>query len=293
MKLQKNSILQWNCRGIKANYEEFLILLDKYYPKVLCFQETFLKDTNHLNIKNYNSYYHRHKDGHKASGGVSILVRKDIPQHQITIDSELQVIAVKTTFHKTVNICSIYILPHDLINDVKFNKLIEQIPKPYILLDDLNSHNTIYRCLKTNQKSKDLEKIINSNNLFILNDKFPTNLNPSTGSYSAINITLSDPSSYMDYTWKVHDDPCGSDHFPIIIEISQPISDNNRPPCWKTNKPDWHQFKTFCNTRLVQDSKCSDPIKHFTQTLITIANETIPKTSPSDAAHLGLIMNVK
>ena len=31
----------------------------------------------------------------------------------------------------------------------------------------------------------------------------------------------------MDYTWKVHNDPCGSDHFPIILEITQPIYDNN------------------------------------------------------------------
>ena len=114
MKLQNNSILQWNCRGIRANYEELLILLDKYDPKVVCFQETFLKYTNHLKIKNYNSYNYLHKDGHRASGGVSILVRKDIPQHQITIDSELQVTAVKTTFHKTVNICSVYLLHYTI-----------------------------------------------------------------------------------------------------------------------------------------------------------------------------------
>ena len=86
--------------------------------------------------------------------------------------------------------------------------------------------------LKTNQKGKNLEKIINSNNLCILNNKSPTHLNPSTGSYSAIDIILSNPSNYMDYMWKVNDDPCGSDHFPIIIEITQPITDNNRPPCW-------------------------------------------------------------
>ena len=53
--------------------------------------------------------------------------------------------------------------------------------------------------LKTNKKGRDLEKLINDNNLCIWNDKSPTYLNPSTGSYSAIDIILSDPSSYMDY----------------------------------------------------------------------------------------------
>ena len=84
---------------------------------------------------------------------------------------------------------SIYILPYDPINDKKL-KLIEQIPKLHILLGDLNSHNIIWGCLQTNKKGTDLEKVINSNNLCILNDKSPTYLNPSTGSYSAIDITL-------------------------------------------------------------------------------------------------------
>ena len=194
-----NKILLCKCRGVKANYEELLLLLNEYNPKVVCLQETFLKDKNQLNIKHSQSYDHLYTDGHRASGGVSILVRKDVPQQQIN-DSELQVIAVKTTLHKSINICSIYIPPLDLINDKNLDKLIEQIPKPHILLGDLNSYNTIWGCLKTNKKGTDLEKVINSNNLCILNNKSPNYLNPSTSSYSAINIILSDPSNYMDYT---------------------------------------------------------------------------------------------
>ena len=49
-------ILQWNCKGIRAN-EELLLLLDKYNLKVACLQETFLKDKNQLNI-NFPSYNH-------------------------------------------------------------------------------------------------------------------------------------------------------------------------------------------------------------------------------------------
>ena len=147
-----NKILQWNCRGIRANYKELLLLLNKYNPKVVCLQESFLKDKNQLNIKCFQSYSHLYKDGHGASGGVSILVRKDIPQQQINIDSELQVIAVKTTLHEQVNISSIYVPSHDPINDKKLDKLIEQIPKPYILLGDLNNHGTMWGVPENQQK---------------------------------------------------------------------------------------------------------------------------------------------
>ena len=59
-----NKILQWNSRGIRANYKELLLLLNKYNPKVECLQETFLKDKNQLNIKHFQSYNHLYKDGH-------------------------------------------------------------------------------------------------------------------------------------------------------------------------------------------------------------------------------------
>ena len=53
----------------------------------------------------------------RASGGVSILIRKYIPQNKININTHLQAIAVLATLHKTVTICSLYIPPYDPINE--------------------------------------------------------------------------------------------------------------------------------------------------------------------------------
>ena len=116
-----NKILQWNSRWIRANYEELLLLLNKSNPKVVCLQEIFLKDKNQLKMEHFQSYNHLYKDGHRAFGGVSILVRKDIPQSQIQVDTYLQAIVVKATLHKPIHICSIYTPPHDPISDIKMN----------------------------------------------------------------------------------------------------------------------------------------------------------------------------
>ena len=48
----QNRIIQWNCRGFKANYEETLLLLKDYEPAALCLQETHLKDTDTIFIRN-------------------------------------------------------------------------------------------------------------------------------------------------------------------------------------------------------------------------------------------------
>ena len=63
-----NSIIQWNFRGIRANYEELQLRLEKYNTKVVCPQEIFIKENNQINIRNYQSYNHLHKDGLRASG---------------------------------------------------------------------------------------------------------------------------------------------------------------------------------------------------------------------------------
>ena len=80
-------------------------------------------------------------------------------------------------------------------------------------------------CKDTNKKSKILEKIINENEMCLINNGALTYVNPSRGNYLAIDLTICNPTVYMDFTWKVHDDICGSDHFPILIKSTEPSSE--------------------------------------------------------------------
>ena len=49
---------------------------------------------------------------------------------------------------------------------------------------------------------------------------YNTYLHPATVRYSAIDLTICDPNLFLDYNWKVHDDSCRSDNFPILLENS-------------------------------------------------------------------------
>ena len=129
-------IIQWNCNGYKANYDELLQLIAELNPTTICLQETFKKHSDKLNIKTFEQYDYIHDTGQRASVGVSILIWKDIPKNKININTYLQAIAVSATLHKTITICSLYILPHNPINENELNNLIEQLPKPFILMGD-------------------------------------------------------------------------------------------------------------------------------------------------------------
>ena len=72
--------------------------------------------------------------------------------------------------HKAVNICSIYIPSSDDIDKNEVKKLVDQLPKPFIL-EDFNRHNTLWGGGKdTNKKGKILEKIMNEKDMCLLNN---------------------------------------------------------------------------------------------------------------------------
>ena len=70
----KHKIIQWNCRGLRPHYEEYILLLTLLRPSVFCLPETYLKAEDTFTFKGFNTYNHIHSDCLSASGGSSIFV---------------------------------------------------------------------------------------------------------------------------------------------------------------------------------------------------------------------------
>ena len=70
-----DSIIQWNCRGFRANLDEIGCMVQDLNPSVFCLQETFLKPPNSFKLRNYHMYNTYGNIAHdRATGGSSILV---------------------------------------------------------------------------------------------------------------------------------------------------------------------------------------------------------------------------
>ena len=85
----KHKIIQWNCRGLKPNYNEVSLLISEYNPSVFCFQETFLKTDDNISLRGFNVYNYVHTDCLRPSGGASIFVKSSFPQRKIDLQTEL------------------------------------------------------------------------------------------------------------------------------------------------------------------------------------------------------------
>ena len=140
----QNRIIQWNCRGLKANYEETLLLLKDYEPAALCLQETHLKDTDTISIRNYTAFHTCSANNERAAGGVSIFINSNSSQSHIPLNTNLQAVAVSITLHRVITLSSIYIPPSSRLSAKDLDDLVPQLPSPFILLGDFNGHNILW-----------------------------------------------------------------------------------------------------------------------------------------------------
>ena len=276
------TFLQWNCRGFRTNRGDIDLLIKKYSPVAICLQETLLKSKAYP-ISKYVPYdiFADLDTNNRPHGGVSILVKSNIPQRQINLNTNFPAVAVSLTHGKTITLCSIYYNPRSQITLEELYDLMQQLPKPYILLGDFNAHNTLWGDTNTDQKGSIIEEFLNIHQLCLWNDGTPTYLHPASGTKTCIDLSISHSSLHLDYTWHVHEDTCGSDHFPILLKACQDIPEEKLQR-WQFHKADWAQFKNLCLTELdiINYQTIEDPVNVFTHVLHSIADRTIPKSSP-------------
>ena len=248
-----NKIIQWNIRGARVNYCELLLLITKYCPAIICLQETHLKNITSINMKNYYSYNYIKQHTDRPCGGSSIIINYNIPHSEITLNTNMQAVATSATLHKTITVCSVYIPPNEEPKELEQNKLIEQLPRLFLIMGDFNSHNEIRGSKKTDKKGKVIESLLNQHPFCMYNNNSNTYLHPATGLYYAIGLSICDPSLFLDYNWKVHDDTCGIDHFPILLQNATDELNKNTPT-WNLGKANWDGFKTSCLAQLTPEA---------------------------------------
>ena len=101
--------------------------------------------------------------------------------------------------------------------------------------------------------------------------------------FSVPDLSICDPSLILQFDWLTRNDLCGSDHFTIIFKTS-PNEDEPAAKHWRFDRADWMSFRTLCASRLSDElALLEDPVARFTDILVDIANETIPKSDVSES----------
>ena len=78
---------------------------------------------------------------------------------------------------------------------------------------------------KNNSRGDRIDDFITANNICLLNDGSYTYLHPSTGTFTAIDLSMCSPDILMELDFMVESDSYGSYNFSIIVKIGVSLPD--------------------------------------------------------------------
>ena len=87
----------------------------------------------------------------------------------------------------------------------------------------------------------------------------------------------------------MHDDTCGSNHFPILPNNIKPTG--GKIPRWKLDKANWEEFEEKCKEKLTHIQPNNDIIEYFTETLNSIAIDCIPRNATPNKQNIPWFNN--
>ena len=152
----------------------------------------------------YHTDYDEERDFH---GGSALLLRQDVAHTKIALQTNLQAVAVQMFSKRKYTICSIYLPPsnnlnHNLIQEL--NNLIDQLPRPFLLLGDLNGRHPMWGDTLSNPRGNIIHSLIEDRELAIINTGEPTHFHVQTGTFSVIDLSLCSPECFFGLLLESH-----------------------------------------------------------------------------------------
>lgn len=271
------SLLQWNIRGYRRNYGDLTKLLSTHLPISVCIQESLLGDHNPRPPRQYSIEVLNPNGGPYPGNGLVTLVRRDILKIRLTLNTPLQALAVRINYNgKLLTICNIYLHPNARLETRDLSGLVDQLPRPYLLLGDFNARNPMWGDETRNQHGVAVEQFLLSDSSCLLNSGEKTHFHVQTGISTAIDLSLCSAGEVELYTWKVAEDLHGSDHYPIIIETKaeEPIERESKPIM---KRADWKTFE--CLTAMIppnEEDSIDTLVEKLTNVIRIAASIAIP-----------------
>ena len=70
------------------------------------------------------------------------------------LDTDLQAVVVCLTLRVAITLCSLYIPPWYVLQAEDLDRLVVQLPMPFLIMGDLNGHNPLWGSMDINAKGK-------------------------------------------------------------------------------------------------------------------------------------------
>lgn len=238
-------------------------------------------ESNIPKLSRYSTVRKDNDGGETVSGGVALFVSYDYPFCPLHINTNLQAVVIQIHIHSLVTICSLYLPPNTTIYQNSLNTLIDQLPLPIILLGDLNGHRPLWCTPDLNQRGRQIEKVFFDHDLCLFNINEKTYFHSPSKSFRSLDLAISSPSTFPYWHFSVDPYLPNSDHFPIVLTHMSHSRLNCQIPRYILRSANWTSFSKLANItqNMAENLSVDESVKLVTNTIISAADDTIPKTS--------------
>lgn len=280
-------VLQWNAKSLRPKKHEILNLINKYHPSIIAISETWLVPGSRFRISGYSCVRDDRIDGYAGS---ALFIRRYLPFFQVSLPSvspDINIVAIRAF---NITFLSVYIpRPHSgLIPDLIC--VISSIPSPIFMMGDFNAHHSSWGSNRDDLFGLSILEMVDDHNLCIMNSGSPTRRAfPHQNPNSAVDLTICSASLASVLSWNILTHTFGSDHFPIIINISDRVNPSqNFCPSFKYRLVDdkWPSFSSSLENKLddlplVNSQNLLDCYAKFVEIIISSADENFPIKKPT------------
>ena len=211
---------------------------------------------------------------------MGIFVKKNISSYKIDLQTPLQAVAVSIKCHVRVTVCSLYLPPGDDIQLDQLQALMDQLPKPFMILGDMNAHHPMWHDPRpTDPRGETIVNFIERNDIALLDKNKMTSIWKVDKTFSHIDLSICSSELLPWFHWDVYEEPLNSDHFPILIKsgIQRNVGGTAR---WIMNQAKWDVYKA--NTENEKDieefSSVDEAANFFEKHIKEAATKSIPRS---------------
>ncbi|GBL86172.1 hypothetical protein AVEN_186208-1 [Araneus ventricosus] len=170
-------------------------LIYELHPVCIALQETHLKPADIAKIKRYCLVRKDNEnESGRASGGVAHLVSHDTPSSVITLHTNLQAVAVRVMLSNLVTVCTLYLPLSTSVDERDFDRLVDELPAPFIIIGDFNGHSPLWGSNNTNSLGRQIKEFINIHSLCLLNNGEDTYFHQRSRTFHSLVLLLCTPS---------------------------------------------------------------------------------------------------